>query len=362
MSETKNINKWVIYGSYGYTGRLISERAAQENKHVVLSGRNEEKLKQQAQQLNLHHRAADLNDHLRMDNLLNDAELVIHCAGPFHQTSALMLEACLRNRCHYLDITGEIQVFEAIKARNEEIKEAKIMAMPGTGFDVVPTDCLALFLKKKLPDAERLELAFMNLGGGISHGTAQTVADNLGKGGAIRENGRIIPVPAAYKTRVIDFGEKKLKSVSLPWGDVSTANFTTGIENIIVYTPMKTFARIGINLSRWIAPVLRLPIAKKLVKKWIGKYVTGPDKQKRDSGKSIVWGEVENNAGKKVTARLTTPETYRMTSLSTLLIAKKIETGDYKTGYQTPASVYGEDLILEIEHTSRELIESEGKP
>lgn len=358
MTDTTNTKQWVIYGSYGYTGRLISELSTDlsDEIKVVLSGRDEKKLKGQAEELGLEYVAVDLNDPAKMDNLLNDAELVIHCAGPFRNTWKNMLDACIRNRCHYLDITGEIEVFESIKAKSEEIAKGKIMAMPGVGFDVVPTDCMSLFLKKKLPDANELELAFMSLGGGVSHGTAQTMAENLGRGGAVRSGGKIKPVPTAYKTREIDFGKGVKSTASIPWGDVSTAHFTTGIENITVYTSMKPSAIRWMKFSNWITPILRLSPVRSLLKMWISKKVTGPNQTSREKGISIVWGEVQNQKGETVQARCTTPSGYKLTAITALLIAQKVSDGNWKSGYQTPASMYGEDLILEIENTTRELI------
>ncbi|CAN5397497.1 saccharopine dehydrogenase NADP-binding domain-containing protein [soil metagenome] len=357
MAEPRDLKKWVIYGSYGYTGRLIAELAAGINKNIVLSGRNEEKLKKQAEELGVKHTSAELDDPLRLDNLLNDANLVIHCAGPFIDTWKSMLDACIRNRCHYLDITGEIEVFERIKARSEEIEEAKIMAMPGTGFDVVPTDCLAHYLKKQLPDADQLELAFMSAGGSISHGTAQTMAKNLGKGGAVRLNGKIKSVPAAYETRIINFDGKNRTVASIPWGDVSTAYHSSGIKNVVVYTAMKPSAIRLLKLSNWIAPLLRLSLVRSLVSKQISRKITGPDQKARETGNCYIWGEVQNSSAKKIAARLTTPEGYHLTALTSILIAQKVASGDFKPGFQTPASVYGEDLILEIPDTDRELVD-----
>lgn len=359
MPAGTKANKWIIYGSYGYTGQLIAEKAAGLNKEVILSGRNRDKLKQQSEELGMPYRAADLSNAEQMNSILTDANLVIHCAGPFVNTWKPMLDACIRNSCHYLDITGEIEVFERIKARDQEIAEAGIMAMPGTGFDVVPTDCLALYLKKQLPDADNLELAFMGLGGGVSHGTAQTMAENLGSGGAVRKNGKIKSVPAAWKTRTIDFGPKKRTATTIPWGDVSTAHFTTGIENIVVYTAMKQSAIRWLKFSNWIVPVLRLEAVRTFAKKQIGKKVTGPNQKAREEGRSYIWGEVKNSSGETVTARQITPEGYRLTALSALHIAQQVSGGDFKPGYQTPASAYGEDLILEIEGTERELVEEQ---
>ncbi len=358
MSQESSAKKWVIYGSYGYTGRLISELISEKDLDVrpVLAGRNEKKLKEQAAELGLDYMAANLEDPLQMDNLLNNAELVIHCAGPFRNTWEKMLESCIRNRCHYLDITGEIEVFEGVKSKSKEIEAAKIMAMPGTGFDVVPTDCMALFLKKQMPDATEIELAFMGLGGGVSHGTAQTMAENMGNGGAIRKDGEITSVPAAYKTREIDFGKGVKTTASIPWGDVSTAHFTTGIENIVVYTAMKKSQIRWLKISNWIAPILRLSFVRSLIKKRISKNVKGPGKKSREKGVSVIWGEVKNGAGQSIQTRCLTLEGYRLTAITSLLIAEKIRGGEWKPGYQTPASVYGEDLILEVDRTTREVI------
>jgi short subunit dehydrogenase-like uncharacterized protein len=337
----------VIYGSYGYTGKIISETASKSSNNIVLSGRNGSKLKEQASELGLPFKAVNLDHPAELDNLLKNAAVVIHCAGPFHRTWKPMLDGCIRNGCHYLDITGEIDVFEGIKSRNKEIEKAGIMAMPGVGFDVVPTDCMALYLKKKLPDAVHLELAFMGLGGGISHGTAQTMADNLGSGSVIREDGKIKKVPAAYKVKEIDFGEGTKTAASIPWGDVSTAHFTTGIPNITVYTAMKRSAVRMMKFSTIIGPILSLNAVKSLIKKWISKNVNGPDNESREKGTSVIWGRVENEKGETKEARLITQEGYKLTAETAWLIAQKVIAGNYYEGYQTPAAVYGEKLILE---------------
>lgn len=352
MAETGAENKQiVIYGSYGYTGRLISELASKSSSNVLLAGRNRDRLENQAEKLGLPYFAANLDRPDDLDRLMANASVVIHCAGPFHQTWKPMLDACIRNNCHYLDITGEIDVFEGIKSRDDKLLEVGIMAMPGTGFDVVPTDCMALYLKKKLPDAINLELAFMGLGGGISHGTAQTMADNLGSGSLIRENGTIKQVPAAFKVKEIDFGRGVKTAASIPWGDVSTAHFTTGIPNITVYTAMKRSAVRMLKLSNYLGAILRLSAVKSFIKKWIGKNVDGPDAKSREEGISVIWGRAENEKGKAKVARLITQEGYTLTAKTAFLIAQKVTDGNYKTGYQTPAAVYGETFILELDRS-----------
>jgi len=341
--------KLVIYGSYGYTGMLISELAAKSDLNIVLSGRNKSKLKNQADFLELFHQTADLSDPGELDALLKDAHTVLHCAGPFVHTWKPMAEACLRNGCNYLDITGEITVFEGLKNMGSQFKKAGLMAMPGVGFDVVPTDCLAIFLKEKLPDANQLELAFAGLGGGVSRGTAKSMAEQTGNGGAVRRNGKIKKVMTGRYSKKIDFGPKKLTAVSIPWGDISTAYTSTGIENITVYMAMTKQAISMLRLSNLANPILRLNSVRGFMKKRIEKKPSGPDREKREDGRSLFWGRVQNKKGEFSEARMIAPEGYTLTAQTSLLIAEKVLNGNFKPGYQSPATAYGKDLILQIE-------------
>src|SRR5215217_9596900 len=150
---------FLLYGSYGYTGRLIAERARELGLTPLLAGRDAHALRAQAAELGAEHRAFALDDAAALDAALRETRVVLHAAGPFAHTARPMLEACLRTGAHYLDITGEIAVFEDIHSRNQEFIDAGIIVIPGVGFDVVPTDCLAAMLKRELASATHLKLA-----------------------------------------------------------------------------------------------------------------------------------------------------------------------------------------------------------
>jgi short subunit dehydrogenase-like uncharacterized protein len=264
-----------------------------------------------------------------------------------------MMEACLRTRTHYLDITGEIAVFELAKSFDSRAREAGIMIMSGVGFDVVPTDCMALYLKQKLPDATHLKLAFGSVGGGLSHGTAITMAEGAGEPGAARVNGRIVPVPVGQKGLWVDFGIKRLFTMTIPWGDVSTAYTTTGIPNIETYTAVSPKTH-RILKYQWVFNwFLRLPFVKARTIRKIKSRPAGPSDDRRARSKSLVWGEVTNAKGNQISARLIGPEGYTLTAITSLIIAKKVLEGSFKTGYQTPAGCYGEDLILVVPNMQR---------
>lgn len=342
---------FLIYGANGYTGELIARYAAERGLKPILAGRNAAKVESLAKKYGMDFRAFDLNDSAKLDAALKEVEFVLHCAGPFSLTSRTMVEACLRTGRHYLDITGEISVFEEMAARDKPAKDAGIMIMPGVGFDVVPSDCLARHLKDRLPSATHLTLAFYGLGR-ISHGTQATMTMNAGKGGAIRKNGEIESVPAAWKTREIDFGEVKKTGVTIPWGDVATAYYSTGIPNIEVYTIVPEQQLRLLKLSRYIGWLLATAPVQKILQKQIP--AGGPSDEERAGGKTFLWGEARDREGNRVEARQFGMEGYTLTALTALAIAEKILNGNFCTGFQTPAKCYGADLILEIEGVRRE--------
>jgi short subunit dehydrogenase-like uncharacterized protein len=348
------MSTFLLYGANGYTGRLIARYASDYGLKPLLAGRNREALEPLANSLNLPWRVLDLEDPADLDSILAEVDVVLHAAGPFRHTARPMMEACIRTRTHYLDITGEIAVFERAKSMHERAVEAGIMMMSGVGFDVVPTDCIALHLKNLLPDATHLKLAFGSVGGGLSHGTAITMAEGAGEPGAARVNGRIVPVPIGQKGIWVDFGIKKLFTMTIPWGDVSTAYTTTGIPNIETYTAIAPSTHRLLKYQWLFNWFLRLPFVRARSIRKIKARPAGPDDARRERSRCLVWGEVTNAKGEIRRARLTGPEGYTLTAISSLIITRKVLEGSFKTGYQTPAGCYGEDLILEVPNVQRE--------
>jgi short subunit dehydrogenase-like uncharacterized protein len=348
-------NTFLLYGANGYTGELIARYAQQYNLQPVLAGRRKEVIAPLANKLNLPYKIFDLDDSVALLAALKDVKVVLHAAGPFQFTAKQMINACLQTGTHYLDINGDIAIFEMIKQYDAAAKKAGIMLLPGAGFDVVPTDCIALQLKKLLPDAIALQLAFASLGGGLSHGTATTMANKLGEGGAIRKDGKIIRKPLGQKGMEIDFGIKKLFVMSIPWGDISTAHFTTGIPNIETYTGIakKTYTILKFQfLFNWL---LRTSTIRNFIKKKINQKPAGPNDEQRSKATSLVWGQAVNATGKTEAVRLSCPDGYTLTTYSALIILQKVLGGNFVTGYQTPASAYGENLVMEIPGVERQI-------
>jgi short subunit dehydrogenase-like uncharacterized protein len=342
--------KFLIYGANGYTGELITRYAVERGMNPILAGRNAIAVEEIAKKHHLEYRVFSLDEKERLDGALQEVEMVLHCAGPFSITSRPMVEACLRNKRHYTDITGEIAVFEMMAKLDEKAKEAGIMVMPGVGFDVVPTDCLARHLKDKLPSATHLSLAFYGMGK-LSHGTQSTMVMNISKGGAIRKDGKITPVAAAWKTREIDFGEVTKRGVTIPWGDVATAYYSTGIPNIDVFTVVPEKQLKLMKLSRYFGWLLATKPAQEYLQNQIP--AGGPTDAERAKGKTLLWGEATDLNGNRAESLMQGPEGYTMTAMTALNIARKVLDGNFTPGFQTPAGAYGADLILEVDGVSR---------
>jgi len=341
---------WMIYGANGYTGELVAREAVRKGMAPILAGRNAEAVKRLARELGLQGRAFALDDPRGTAAELYGVKAVLHCAGPFVHTSAPMVAACLATRAHYLDITGEIPVFEALLARGEEARRAGVALLPGVGFDVVPTDCLAARLAAALPDATELALAIYAEGASFSRGTLKTMIESFPHAGAIRKGGRIVPVPMAWDVREIDFGGRAGKrwAMTIAWGDVSTAYHSTGIPNIRVYsgTPPAMIRRL--KRLALLLPLAGLKPVKRFAQRWVERKVTGPSAEQREAGRMVLWGEVRNAAGRSVTATLETPEGYRFTAISAVASVERVLEGKVEPGAWTPSRAFGADFVTTL--------------
>lgn len=339
--------RWMIYGATGYTGRLTAIEAARSGLRPVLAGRNERALAELGAELGLPFAAFALDDPAQVAANLAGCRLVLHCAGPFSATSQPMIAGCLAAHAHYLDITGEIGVFANAHRQSDAARRADIVLIPGVGFDVVPSDCLAASLVRALPAATRLVLAF-EAGGGPSPGTAKTSIEGLSHGGKIRRDGKLVRVPLGWRTRRIPFAHGERIAMTIPWGDVFTAHVSTGVPDIEVYmsVPPATIARV--RRLRWVQPLLGLRTVQGFLKRRIERSVRGPSDARRGSTDAQLWGEAGSADGRSVSATMTTPNGYDLTVSASLAIARHLLVQDVEGGYYTPSLLMGADFAATL--------------
>ena len=343
----------LIYGASGYTGALIARSAAEYGLRPILAGRDLAKVKGVAEPLGLEARSASLGDSAELSATLEGVTCVLNCAGPFARTALPVFEACLVRGAHYLDIAGEIDVFEALAARAGEAQCAGIMALPGVGFDVVPSDCLAAHLAQRLPSATHLTLG-IHSSGAVSHGTASTMLEQIGKSAMVREGGRLTPVRLGSRQRNIDFGDGPRAAVAIAWGDVANAFYSTGIANIEVYWAVPRLLATALKFAGGLTALAASPRTRSFLQRQIDARPAGPNDAQRAAGACILWGEASNAAGERVSARLVTPEGYALTIHAALHVARAVLAGKTTPGYQTPSTWGGPDLILELAGVRRE--------
>jgi short subunit dehydrogenase-like uncharacterized protein len=330
---------WMIYGAYGYTGRLITAEACRRGERPLLAGRDARRLRALGSEFGLDHRVFALSDPAALGRGLEGVTVVAHCAGPFSATSKAMVDACLAAGTHYLDITGEIDVFESILPRDGEARDAGVVLLPGAGFDVVPSDCLAALLAAAMPGGALLELAFRT-DGGPSPGTARTAMEALGAIGRARVGGVITAVPAQRRRRSVDFADGRATVSAISWGDVSTAYYSTGIEDIVVYAALPGAAGPIAALAAAAGSVVASRGVQRLLKRAVG-MLRGPSAAARATTTAQLWGRVTDAGGHFVTGTMTTPNPYDLTADAVVSIVGRIAAGAVAAGAHTPSGALG---------------------
>jgi short subunit dehydrogenase-like uncharacterized protein len=343
---------FLLYGSNGFVGNVIAEYALHNNLELILAGRDKEAVKAQADKLKIPYKVFDLTDTRAIDAVLEQAPVVLNCAGPYVHTFKPILDGCLRTGTHYLDISGEVPVYEAIAVHDRQAKERGVMLMPGVGFDILVTDCLAVHLKNRLPSATHLALAYhMDGPAGLPPGTFKTMVEMVPYGVRVRKEGRIQEVPSRTE-RMIDFGKGPEKSLLLTWGDIFMAYHSTGITNIENYAAFPEATMKQISAIDRLRPLFKSSFIRNMLKK--GAPV-GPTPKQRSHTCTHVWGQVVDDQGNKATARLHGPEAaVTWTTQSALAVVGKVLDGSFEPGFMTPALVYGPDFVLEFSEVTRE--------
>ena len=337
----------LVYGANGYTGEMIARAAAAQGLAPILGGRNAGAVGALARELGCESRVFGLDDAAAVAAGLRDCRVVVHCAGPFSATAAPMMAACIGAGAHYTDITGEIDVFELGYRQDAASRKAGVLVCPGVGFDVVPTDCVALTLATAMPDARQLALGFDSRSA-LSRGTASTSVEGLGFGSRVREDGEIRRIPLGSRARRIDFGGGEKLATAIPWGDVSTAFRTTGIPNVEVYVPVSPSALANLRRLGRFGWLLRRRPVQAFMKWRIRQGAPGPSAEERGRTPVRVWGEVKNAAGRTATARLTVPNGYTLTTDSAVVIARRLMASAAPPGFTTPARLMGADFVTRL--------------
>ncbi len=344
---------WMIYGANGYTGRMIAERVAQllaesgqGGAKPILAGRNQAEIEELGQRLGFPTRVFACNVSHEIAKNIQDVDLVLHCAGPFSATASPMVKACMQAQTHYLDITGEISVFEKILNRRSEIAKAGIVAVPGVGFDVVPSDCLAAQLNKQLPGASELEL-ILRPSGGFSPGTLKTMLEGFYVGTVVRKDAKI-EILNRFVTTERKFKEQMKTVVGIAWGDISTAYHSTGIGNIQIFLLTKKESIRFLQRLQVFRFVWKIPAVQALLKTLVEWGVAGPDTGERAKSGYQIWGTVRAPDGTTRSAGIETENGYTFTVDAALACVQMVLNQPLAPGAYTPSGAFGAEFVYSL--------------
>jgi short subunit dehydrogenase-like uncharacterized protein len=339
----------VVYGASGYTGRLILAEARARGVDVVAAGRSRERLAG----LGAPVRVAAADHPGELAAAFAGARVVINAAGPFHLTAAPVLRACLKVGAHYLDVGGEGPTFEALARYDEPARRAGMMVMPGAGYVVAASDALAAHVARRLPHALRLWFGFSRADP-ISRGSLASMLDLADSRVTIRRGGRLVAVPSGSLSRAFDFGEGPSPCMLVPWPDPFSAYLTTAIPNIEAHLEADPMTQCAYRTASLFAPALKLPMARLALDVLTQGWPEGPSEAERAATPKIAIAEAEDAYGRRVAARLSTPNVYSFTRDCVVALARRALGGDAPAGFQTPAGAYGPDFPLELPGVRRD--------
>jgi len=343
----------LIYGAYGFTGAGISKLASEYGITPVLAGRNESKLKPLAESLGYDYVVLSLeNNHDNLVKVLKHFEIVLHIAGPYTFTGEPMLDAVVEAGTHYVDLTGENHVIQQQLDRHEEFKAANIMVMPSVGYDVVPTDCLNVYVADQVDNPTNLTVVINGNytaveGAGASRGTMKSGLEVMGRPLLMRQKGEMVEVSALKVIHRVEGGQEQTL-VQIPWADMMTSYVSTGVPTIEVFQ-----LRQG-ELPGWLPRVAQSDFGRRILGWLIDKFAPeGPPPGAQETRQTRIVSTATNDAGESASAAMITPESYLFTFHSTLIVAKRVIDGHWESGFQTVGKVYGPDLALEVPGVSR---------
>ncbi len=348
--------RWMIYGANGYSGRLIAEQAVKQGLKPVLAGRNGAKLKALAASLACEACIFDLDNPEAMAVQLQDMDLLLNCAGPFQDTVRPLVTACLRTQTHYLDLSGELEVFEYCKSRDADAKQRGIILCPGVAFDVVPTESIALKLKQLLPDATELKLGFDGKMA-LSPGSTITLLGGIGNPDIslhmLRHDGALVKARAPrIEELAFESGGEKQKAMSLTWADLNAAFYSTAIPDIAVFIRATPINRLSFGYMNLMSGVFRIPMVQRMARMLVRSAVHGPSATEMEQSTMRVFGEASNAAGVVKRVYLRVPHGYKFTCLSALAFVDLCLQQEGKSGYMTPAQLAGPDFVQTIAGSS----------
>ncbi len=232
MSKVDQKNKkfdLIIWGSTGYTGKLVCEYIFKNYKRAnlkwALGGRNELKMKRLISSLDLKdipYLVADSNNKNSLFEMTKMTRTICSTVGPYAKYGTLLVESCIKSKTNYCDITGETHWIREIidKYHNKALKN-KVKIIHACGFDSVPSDLGVLYAQNKMKEdtgkyASKICMRVVSMKGGVSGGTIHSFLNILEESKKNNSVRKIINNPHSLnpKANRISSDERDLKKIT----------------------------------------------------------------------------------------------------------------------------------------------------
>ena len=332
-SSTRNgstdMKKLMIYGATGYTGRMAAQYAVAAETPLILAGRNEATLVSMSAMLGLEYRVFALEDTAVVESSIGDVGVLLNCAGPFARTANVLMHACIRQGVHYLDVAAELDSYRLAEVLDGEAKAAGVMLLPGSGGSVAMLGCLAGHTVAKANNPSSIQVA-MHVSGGLSRGSAVSAMGSVTAETLARHGGGLVARPRGA-VRKLDFGKGAVDCFQVTLPDLITIWKSTGIPDI------ETFVHVtGDGFPQ--GDLSALP--------------DGPSEQERLAHRYQAVAEVTSSDGSVVRSVLDTVNGYTFTATAAAEAGRRVLGGEYRSGFQTPAILFGNGFAETIADTT----------
>jgi short subunit dehydrogenase-like uncharacterized protein len=195
----------VVFGASGVTGRRVAaylaERAAEVGASWAVAGRDAAKLDRVLAEIGVtapETIAADVTDPASLAAMASRARVVLDLVGPYALYGEPVIEACVANGAHYVDLTGEIPfVRRIIDTYHERAATAGVRIVQICGFEALPPDLAVLLAAETARErwgedlseadvdvATQQPLGRIGPADLVSGGTVQSLIEALGGEGA----------------------------------------------------------------------------------------------------------------------------------------------------------------------------------
>ena len=194
MSEAPEFDV-IIYGSTGYTGRLVAEYMAQQYgtsgdaPKWAMAGRNLEKLEEVRDLIGAPKETplvvADSDDPASIDMMASRTRVVLTTVGPYQLYGDEVVAACVRHGTHYVDLCGEPGWMRAmIDEHQKAAEESGAQICFSCGFDSIPFDLGVWMLQQEMKKrygkpATRIRGRVRSMDGTFSGGTAASLKETM---------------------------------------------------------------------------------------------------------------------------------------------------------------------------------------